>query len=162
MLIYTAEGYWRAIGNPDMATEVDGLWQARWDGAKHLCRKPNLPASPPRAGFGGWSGRPPLWQFGRLRYTVGKKQHGIDGNAWYGSLAKLRDLCRTTTPTKPAPEPPVEPDRPTYIADYNGRLRVLEQAIRGLHAAGIGRRPGSDRGRARAARHPPDRRPTDA
>ena len=47
----------------------------------HLCRKPNLPASPPRAGFGGWAGRPPLWQFGRLRYQVGTKQHGIDGNA---------------------------------------------------------------------------------
>ena len=80
LLIYTAEGYWRAIGNADMAAEVDGLWQARWDGRKHLCRNPNLPASPPRAGFGGWAGRPPLWQFGRLRYTVGKKQHGIDGS----------------------------------------------------------------------------------
>ena len=29
----------------------------------------------------------------------------------------------------------MEPDRARYIAGYNGRLRVLEQAIRGLTPA---------------------------
>ena len=63
-----------------------------------------------------------------LRYTVSGKQHSIDGNAFYG-LEKLHDLFQTTKPAKPAPEPPVEPDRPTYTAAYNARLRVMARAI---------------------------------
>lgn len=116
LVIYTGEGYWRAIGNPDMAPHVDGLWQARWDGARHTLEDPNLPAFPPRAGFGGWGGRPPLWQYGQLHYVADGQGHAIDGNVFYGSDAELRDLFTTR---KPRPD---VSERPKYVAGYNAMV----------------------------------------
>ncbi len=116
VLVYTSGGAWRAIGNPDMAN-LAGLWQARWDGKRHTCKQPNLPKRPPRAGFGGWAGRPRFWQYGSFRYGLGR----MDGNALYTSRAKMLDLFRTVKP-KPVPKP-IE-DRPRYRLGYNALLEV--------------------------------------
>ena len=125
LLCYTAAGYWSQIGNPDLADLFDGLWQARWDGQKHTCKASNLPAKPPRAGFGGWT-TARFWQFGSYRFGTRK----MDGNAFYGSLAKMRDLFETSAPVKPPPEPPPPPDSAAYRNDYNGWLAVLAGAVR--------------------------------
>jgi lysozyme len=123
-LVYSSAGYWHSIGNPDLTALCDGLWQARWDGKRHTCKRPNLPARPPRAGFGGWSGRPPMWQYGSFRYGAGR----MDGNALYLSESKMRDLFRTAKP-KPAPEPKPIPDRVRYREGYNA---MVEEAIEAL------------------------------
>jgi len=134
LLVYSGEGYWRAIGNPDMRDEADGLWQARWDGRKHRCKAPNLPAQPPRAGFGGWNGRPAFWQFGALRYQVAGKGYRLDGNAFYGGLGRLRALFRTVDPVKPEPEPPVPPDAETWREQYNALVGVAHGKILAIKA----------------------------
>jgi hypothetical protein len=123
LYIYTGAGYWYAIGNPHMAGLVDGLWQARWDGRRHMLEKPNLPPAPPRAGFGGWAGRPRLWQFGALHYRVNGKSHSIDGNAFYGSDADLRELFIVRKG-----RPPLE-ERANYRAGYEAYLASAVEAV---------------------------------
>lgn len=113
-VIYSAEVYIRAMGNPDLRPLFDQLWQARW-----CCTNPpvngveDLPARPPRAGFGGFSGRPPLWQFGAFHYRVNGRRDSIDGNAWYGTLEELEALSNP-----PATPVPIE-ERPRYRQAYN-------------------------------------------
>lgn len=88
LIIYTAEAYWTGakIGNQP-GKKFGPLWQARWTGGEPV-DDVTLPDKPPVAGFGGWNGRPPLWQFGQLRLKAG----GVDGNAWYGTIEELREL----------------------------------------------------------------------
>ena len=88
LIIYTAEAYWTGakIGNQP-GKKFGPLWQARWTGGEPVDNV-TLPDKPPVAGFGGWNGRPPLWQFGQLRLKAG----GVDGNAWYGTIEELREL----------------------------------------------------------------------
>ncbi|RLB44773.1 MAG: hypothetical protein DRH30_00525 [Deltaproteobacteria bacterium] len=132
-LCYTAEGYWRTLGNPDLKHLFDGLWQARWDGKRHTCKNKNLPKSPPRAGFGGWYGAR-FWQFGTLRY--GKRR--IDGNAFYGTMAKMRDLFLTEAPVKPEPVPPPPPDPAVWRGQYNDFLEAATISIHALTPDGDG------------------------
>lgn len=89
LIIYTAEAYWTGakIGNQP-GKKFGPLWQARWTGGEPITNV-TLPDKPPVAGFGGWNGRPPLWQFGQLRLKAG----GVDGNAWYGTIEELRELA---------------------------------------------------------------------
>jgi len=110
--LYSSPGYWRSIGNPDAKGLADALWQARWDGQRHTCKRPNLPKVPPRAGFAGF-GKSPLWQFGSLKVVVKGKRKSIDGNVFYGTEA---DLVKAFTGREP--RPPLE-DRPRYIECYN-------------------------------------------
>jgi lysozyme len=132
-LCYTASGYWRSIGNPQLSHLFDGLWQARWDGKRHTCKNPNLPSKPPRAGFGGWT-TARFWQFGTQRY--GSKR--IDGNAFYGTMAKMRDLFTTSKPDKPKPVPPPPPDPATWRDEYNGLIEDAEAAVSVLTPEGEG------------------------
>lgn len=132
-LCYTSSGYWRSIGNPDLKHLFDGLWQARWDGNRHTCKNKNLPAKPPRAGFGGWASAR-FWQFGMLRY--GKRR--IDGNAFYGTMAKMRDLFMTEALEKPEPIPPPPPDPAVWREDYNAFLEAVTISTQGLPPDGDG------------------------
>ena len=133
LLCYTAQGYWQSIGNPQLSHLFDGLWQARWDGKRHTCKAPNLPPKPPRAGFGGWPAAR-FWQFGMYRY----KGKSIDGNAFYGSLAKMRELFMTEAPNKPDPEPLPPPDPEQWREEYNAFIGDAEAAVAALTPEGAG------------------------
>ena len=124
---YTSEGAWRNLtGNADGEALFDYLWQARWTqlGTNDVT---DLPASAPRAGFGGWR-KAPLWQYGAFRvrgYPI------IDGNAWYGTLDELRALGK-------AARPPVE-ERLKYVQAYNGMVTNAEvDTASSLSPAGSG------------------------
>lgn len=134
--VYSSEGYWSAIGNPDLSGLVDGLWQARWDGERHTCEAPALPPFPPHAGFGGWRSTP-LWQYGSFKYQVASSMHSIDGDAFYGTDAALRALF-TTKPRRPTPER-------SYRTGYNAALAELRMEAARL-APADGTAPGYRKG----------------
>ena len=117
--LYSSPGYWLSIGNPDANGLADALWQARWDGERHTCKRPNLPKVPPRAGFAGF-GRTPIWQYGSYKVMVKGKRRSIDGNAFYGTRD---ELTRAFTGRKP--RPPIE-ERPRYVECYDA---AIEEAI---------------------------------
>ena len=129
--VYSSAGYWGAIGNPDGQGlgSIDGLWQARWDGERHTCKTPNLPPSPPRAGFGGW-GQTAMWQYGMLRYSVPNGMKRIDGNAFYGSIAELRDLFDGRVSRSPLQA------RPQYRRGYNAAITALQDQVPAVAVAG--------------------------
>ena len=127
---YSSASYWRSIGNPDGASVFDGLWQARWDGKRHTCTAVNLPAKPPRAGFGGWGRRPRMWQYGLFRYG----RHRMDGNAYYGTLKELRVLFRKERIVRPLEE------RPRYISGYETTVREVALSLPDLVVPGPGSR----------------------
>jgi len=114
---YTSEGAWGHLtGNADGADLFDYLWQARWT-QLGTNERSDLPAAPPRAGFGGWR-TAELWQYGAFRV---KGYPAIDGNAWYGTLAELRALGTV-------PRPPLE-ERPRYREAYAAMLEAAEGAV---------------------------------
>ena len=113
--VSSSAGYWHSIGNPDVNGLADALWQARWDGERHTCKRHDLPKRPPRAGFAGF-GSTPLWQFGALKVMVKGKRRSIDGNAFYGTEAELRKAF-----TGRRPRPPIK-ERPRYIECYDDAI----------------------------------------
>ena len=126
--VYTSEGYWRALGNPDGAETFDELWQARWPRGR-VDEATDLPERPPLAGFGGWR-RSPLWQFGPLRYRAGGHPQSLDGNAWYGTAEGFRALGGESVPS------PL-PDRPRYRAGHNALLDSVLLALPGIEPASM-------------------------
>jgi hypothetical protein len=106
-----------ALGNPDAATVFDWLWQARWT-MRGTPPPVQLPDVPPRAGFGGFR-TTPLWQWGSLR--IGDNR--IDGDAWYDTLPKLRDLGKHNGGPGPIEE------RPNYRKGYNAFIDAVIGAI---------------------------------
>lgn len=140
-VVYSNPAGLAATGSSGVDFRALGLrqWAAQWISGRHSADTPNLPAEMPNTPWGGFTGPPDLWQFGRLHVA----DLAIDGDAAYrGSFDKLREWWLGATPLPetggptPGPKPVPKDEGGGLVDDLLGDLQGLIDApaefVRGL------------------------------